>query len=306
MKKFMKILVIFCVSMVIGISNIDAKERNNITFVPDKTECNTGDYITFKLSSKFLNDEVNSLVGNISYDTSVFEYVLPTNFKLMNNWDNLFYNSLNGSFSIINTKGFKKGDIFSITLKVKKDTIIGQSNVNIESLSMSTGKKELNIKDDDLLNNISIIKNNNLPGVIETGKELTNFSYITKVSNTVLQFVLYLFLIILELLVLIWFLKKILNNKKINKKVFKVANLLVFSVIFLQLILVSIGAYKTLDSKGDINNDKSVNNDDIILVQKYLVGLNNINNKDLKYVDVDINGKISINDLGKIIRKVNK
>lgn len=148
-----KVLLIFIISFFsIGITSevvFASSFSSKITI--DKKEIREGDEVEVTLSFNSFKDikkGINSFKGKLDYDNNVFEKVTIDNMKALNNWESLLFNERINEFITIHKNGVnQKEDVLKLRLKVKYGVLAGQTNIKVENIVASDGKKDITTED---------------------------------------------------------------------------------------------------------------------------------------------------------------
>ena len=148
-----KVLLIFIISFFsIGITSevvFASSFSSKITI--DKKEIREGDEVEVTLSFNNFKDikkGINSFKGKLDYDNNVFEKVTIDNMKALNNWESLLFNEKINEFITIHKNGVnQKEDVLKLRLKVKYGVLAGQTNIKVENIVASDGKKDITTED---------------------------------------------------------------------------------------------------------------------------------------------------------------
>lgn len=167
MRKFLLNLVIILIF--IANTSIVKAESTAITLKSEKQEYGKGENVTITIELN--NDNIYGLKGKIEYDEKVFEKIEADelgsvdNIISLNNWENVTYNSETNEFITYTINKIEESkEIIKITLKVKEDVNVKQTQIALKNMQVSDGESDINIEDTVI--NISI--KNNIQEVIPT------------------------------------------------------------------------------------------------------------------------------------------
>ena len=91
-----------------------------------------------------IRDGVNALNGTLEFDTDVFEEVSGEDFETLNSWEQMFYNTKNGQFVLINRAGTMEGqEVFSLRLTAKQSLPAKEAYITVKEISVSEGNEDL-------------------------------------------------------------------------------------------------------------------------------------------------------------------
>lgn len=114
-------------------------------------------------------------------------------------------------------------------------------------------------------------------------------------------------LIVIEVLLVIAiysFIKYKKLNKKTKIKNKKIIGMLLIFAITAQIAGSTYAVVKEIAQKGELNNDGIIDYSDVELVQKHLIGLENLPADKLKNADLNDDKKITVTDLTLLIKKI--
>ena len=294
------VIAIMCLNLVSYADNQKVEILTNKTALQNEDET--------EISIKLLNtdNELYTYSGEIQYDKDIFEEITSNNFSSLNSWENLQYNSSNNKFIITKNCSIGNEEILKVKLKCKNNaknsstkiyvknlkTVNEASNEEVETLSEKG--ININIKDSNSDKNIFNNANNNENGEKQQNDNLAN----KKLPQAGDKKSISIFIIAIALLYTICI---FVRYKKINKKF--IVLLIVFSLT--NNIYVNATQTSSNTQKGDINFDGKINNEDIQLLEKYLIGLENFADEQKTNSDIYEDNKINLVDLHYLVKKIN-
>lgn len=149
-KKIVSIVVMMLVLLCMTSVHAAPNDRFETTLRTDHTQAKGEDTVTITIGLKDIAVEggdkgIGAYTAMLEFDTSVFEYVSADG---VGEWKDPLYEG--GAF----TSNTKKGevvktnqDIVAITLKVKKDAKVGETQIELTNFSGSNGKDEVEAQD---------------------------------------------------------------------------------------------------------------------------------------------------------------
>ena len=309
MNKIKSLLVIFLAVIVLPL-NVFAKD--NLTLKVDKTDLTVGDEI---IVSAYMPSDMKSyaVLATLKYDENVFERIDDSNFDIDEETMDISYNPSNNKFGIINKSGLVSSELFSVHLRVKEDTSVGDTDIALTNVSASDGKYSKYF--DTVSTKVTVTRDAKDGEALPTDKE----NEITKdEDNIITTFTTMPILIILLIITLILIgitVYVYISNKEDKKKFY---SLVVADIILLIIMIFLFGFNK---SKIDVNNDGNKDYDDTKDIIDYLIDIENegspeesdnlekdANSKTETKFDKDVNndGKVDVKDPASIIPSVNK
>lgn len=306
---------------------VQAKEEEGIT-------------LNLKLNNfQKIEDGLYAYKGQIQYDKNVFYELEAKNFNVKNDWTSLQYNKENNEFVVIKKSGVTEPEEFlQIDLTVKKDAKAGNSNIIIKNQTTSEGKEDIEINNLDI--NIKVIQeeenipepdnnnnndddgnnnddNNNSgtgdnsgdtnkPNGGQNGNQDSGESP-TVLPQTGLGISQTIILIIIEVLLVIA-IYSLIKYKKLDKKIKiknkKIIGMFLIFAVTAQIAGTTYAVVKEIVQKGELNDDGLIDYSDVELVQKHLIGLENLPIDKLENADLNDDKKITVTDLTLLIKKI--
>ena len=257
-----------------------------------------------------IRNGVNALKGTLEFDSEVFEEASGEDFETLNSWERMFYNPDNGQFVLINRAGSMEGEaVFRLRLTAKQSIPAKEAYITVKELSASEGNEDL-FPEDGSLKIDSITAEG--PAGNENGdtkneaEELGLGAVRSGDSDT--SFAVFLVILtaagILMVAALIFKKKKVLieerNRHPGGKKI--LTGILVCGLAS-AAVLASVSAYTV---KGDLNDDGSVDYTDAELLQKHLIALELLPEKEQDKADMNYDGNLTVTDLSILIRRIEK
>ncbi len=289
---------------------------------------------------EILANGINVYKATLEYDKDIFEEVSESNFQTQENWGKLKFNKDTGEFIIIKkASDTETGEIAKITLKVKENVQAGKANISIKDINTSGGKEDIKVEESEVI--VDIIeqqpeipeepnkpenpdepeepsipenpykpedsnKSENKPQgkqdkVESDSSKNENFTKTGDTTNWTLWFVI----IGIEAVIVIVCYKKG-KFKKLNYKNKKVIMILIIGAISLQTVGTVTAATSNLLSKGELNGDGEINYEDVELLEKYLIHLEDLSEEAIVNADINSDGNITVTDLSLLIKKLEK
>ena len=308
MKKrvFLITILLACISLLIFNINVEAANTTLICNIKaEKTEIKQGEETVLTLEIENSSDNINAFQAKINYDSNVWEELDEDNFETINEWESLKYNSNNKEFNIINKQENTNKEILKIKLKAKDNAVAGNTEIAIDEIVASNGTSEFesaklnqnidiksneNItdKDNQTPSNTENTNNNNKnePNIIEKLKEKLP-SILPKTGTG--RFLLFMLVAAIILSIILY-----CRNKKCGKKML---------MIIVCIILINQSSVYTASGVfvGDINQSSVIDDEDIKIMQEYLIKLKNVTSQE--QADMNNDGKLSIIDLSLLIKQ---
>lgn len=155
MKKTVSIIImVMMVVALITTTTYAATPVYAIELKADKTEVYQGEEVTVTLRVKDFQDITNGLMGfvaQLEYDTGFFETLTQENIKGKGTWSSApTFNPATNLLTADSGTGVKtEGDVFTVTLKVKANALVGTSTtVKVKNFEAAEGETELKAKED--------------------------------------------------------------------------------------------------------------------------------------------------------------
>ncbi|MCI5773652.1 MAG: dockerin type I domain-containing protein, partial [Erysipelotrichaceae bacterium] len=248
--------------------------------------------ITFALDNEINVKDIGVISGNLYYDDQIFEEVKMTDFTLSENWYEFKYNVNNNSFSALRNGDGDGNEVLTLHLKAKKELYPCDTEVLLTNLKVSNSKDEYEVK--DISFNVQVISPNEPLSekedmiIPEMSQEITSVGILSP-----LMMLIYVGLGIAVTIIAIMLWK---NNS------WPIRIILAIAMVF----CIGIGFYGNLvytNQKGDLNDDKQIDDVDVSILQNHLLALQ-IMPKEVAYkADINNDGKITLQDLSQIIEK---
>ena len=308
MKKsvFLITILLACISLLIFNINVEAANTTLICNIKaEKTEIKQGEETVLTLEIENISDNINVFQAKINYDSNVWEELDEDNFETINEWESLKYNSNNKEFNIINKQENTNKEILKIKLKAKDNAVAGNTEIAIDEIIASNGTSEFesaklnqnidiksneNItdKDNQTPSNTENTNNNNKnePNIIEKLKEKLP-SILPKTGTG--RFLLFMLVAAIILSIILY-----CRNKKCGKKMLMIIVCII--LINQSSVFAASGVFV-----GDINQSSVIDDEDIKIMQEYLIKLKNVTSQE--QADMNNDGKLSIIDLSLLIKQ---
>ena len=328
---FMITTIIILASSLLFYSNIQATNKTlKCNIEVDKTEIKQGEEISIILKMNNENN-MNALKAKINYDNDIWEELEQSNFITKDGWENVKYNKNNKEFIIINKQETINQDILEVKFKSKNNAKVNNTEIKIEeivaaneneevtsedlvqkisikinensikedkpsnsednSTSNKTEKNENTISTEENNNNISK-KENNIDNTIKNkDKDEKLPSIFPKTGKSTSILIIGIILAVISCIISGGLYHR---NKKIGKMMI---------MFIVGGILISYGTVftKTDIFVGDINQSSVIDDEDIEIMQEYLIKLKDITS--LEQADMNGDNKLSIIDLSLLIKK---
>ncbi len=296
--------------------------QNEITLKMNKTDLTVGDEITLTASLPE-GFETYAMVATLKYDNNVFQKIDESNFAISNT-EMISYNEKNNKFGILYKNGkisMEQGIFLSITLKVKEDANVGDTNIALTNVSASNGSGSVRFP--TASTKVFVSRDAKEGEAIPSNKENEIKEDAEEKIQVFTHAPLFALCILLFILLLIPFLTtgfKYLKNKE-DKKLF-------YSLFGLEIILLGVlcGLFFFQNQKKDTNQDGIKDYEDAKEIIDYLIDMEGTRNlsdtpstndssgvttsntspsKNPSDFDVNGDGKVDIEDVGDIVEDVN-
>ncbi len=270
---------------------------NNIVLEVDKNDLEVGDIVTVtaKLPE---NSKLYAFTATLSYDKAVFEEIDDTDFEIEEDSLSIVYNSQNNQFGIINQTGEIEEELFTIHLKVKKDAMVGDTDITLTNVSSSDGSSKITYEK----SSVSVLVTRDAkegevpPTSVEKEEEQEEQEKVIKTFSTkpimIGLGVIFVLLVGTTIFVVV---------KKKEKK--KLLAILIGSSIIVAFAFTSL--FVLQEKKKDVNDDGKQTYDDAKEIMKYLIDIQGTKtdeekeetpSKDKSDYDINNDGKVDIND----------
>ena len=184
--------------------------------------------------------------------------------------------------------------------------MVGETKIKIRQFISSQGIEDIYVEDDEI--SLTIIKSmddntmsNNQPLIDDQKNQIDSIqSGTVPKTGDEFNFLLILFLVEGSIIFIIYRKRKNIISKLIKRKnlfiIFAISALFV-----LQIGRIVYAASVTFFNKGDVNNDGSVDEIDIVLLEKHLIGLELLPEENWLAGDINADGKITVTDLSCLV-----
>lgn len=319
---FIITIIIILASSLLFYSNIQATNKTlKCSIEVDKIEIEQGEELSIILKMNNENN-VNALNARINYDNEIWEELEQNNFIAKDGWENVKYNKNNKEFIIVNKQEEINQEVLEIKFKTKDNVKVNNTEIKIEEIIGANSNEE--ITSEDLVQKISIKmndnttkeddkpsnseendssnkteKNDNLSNQ-EKGDNTSNLeknkkeklpSIFPKTGGSRIIAITIIILAIISCLISVILYRR---NKKIGK---------MMVMFIVGGILISYGTVfaKTEIFVGDINQSSVIDDEDIEIMQEYLIKQKDITS--LEQADMNGDSKLSIIDLSLLIKQ---
>ncbi len=257
------------------------KATNDINLNIDKTKLQIGEELNVQANINSDN-KIYALTAELQYDNNVFEVINTNDFWLSEDWADIFYNSENHKFGLINKSGLiKNGQFLTFKLKVKEDANVGKTTISLNNIFASDAYQKITFN--DAAETVLVIKdangNETLP-VEKAEQSIKTEKLIKTFPRRIILVTTTIFTILLIISCIIIYQKQIKNYRKI---IICLGILGTGCLIFISILF-------GIDiKKKDVNNDGKTDYNDAYDVIKYLIDLqtteeksNSLNEQGLK------------------------
>ena len=306
------ILIITCINLV----SYAGEENNTIGINTNKEQIKKGEEIEISIKIPSTENPIYTYSGELEYDKEAFEKVTSAKFNTENSWENLEYNEQNGKFILTNNASNGNEEILKIKLLCKSDeentnTKINVKNLktvneeqNVEIIALNSKQIDINIRNSKEQNNDNEQKNDT-ENTSKNNENSNKEEQKDNILNGILPFTgkqssqILILLITITAIISICLL---IRYKKINKTLlvllltFAIANNIYTNVI---------QAVSNNTQKGDINLDGKIDKDDIQLLEKHLIDIEEISKDKQENADIYEDNTINLVDLHYLIKNIN-
>ena len=305
---FLITVILICMSFLMFNNKIQATDKTiNSSIDIEKAEIKQGEEtsITLKINC---DEQINAFQAKINYDDNIWEELDENSFETKEGWESLKYNKNNKEFNIINKQDKTNKEILKIKLKAKNNASVENTEITIDQIVASDGKTEF--ENEKLSKQISIKLNESLIEKPTNPEEPTTPEKPSKPENTIENTTLgatnntlpkmfpktgasraiLIAIIILAILSIILYYK----NKKYSK--------IMMMLIICGILISESTVFATSEIfVGDINQSSVIDDEDIEMMQEYLIKLKNVTS--LEQADMNSDSKLSIIDLSLLIEQ---
>ena len=305
---FLITVILICMSFLMFNNKIQATDKTiNSSIDIEKAEIKQGEEtsITLKINC---DEQINAFQAKINYDDNIWEELDENSFETKEGWKSLKYNKNNKEFNIINKQDKTNKEILKIKLKAKNNARVENTEITIDQIVASDGKTEF--ENEKLSKQISIKLNESLIDKPTNPEEPTTPEKPSKPENTIENTTvgatnntlpkmfpktgasrdILIAIIILAILSIILYYK----NKKYSK--------IMMMLIICGILISESTVFATSEIfVGDINQSSVIDDEDIEMMQEYLIKLKNVTS--LEQADMNSDSKLSIIDLSLLIEQ---
>ena len=305
---FLITIILISISILMISNKIQATEKTlSCGMETEEAEIKQGEEtsITLKVNSE---EQINAFQAKINYDENIWEKIDESNFETKDGWESLKYNKDSKEFNVINKQDKTNKEILKIKLKAKDNANIENTEITIDGIVASDGNIEF--KNEKLTQKILIKENpaekNDEENKIETpsnsenknnsnGNDLELEKKLKEKLPSILPktgkgWALLISIIVFAILSIIFYRK--------YKKCGKTLMMLIICGILISQSTVFAASEIFL---GDINQSSIIDDEDIEIMQEYLIKSKNVTS--LEQADMNSDSKLSIIDLSLLIKQ---
>lgn len=154
------VMIISLLTPVVSAASVTATLTANKTTVAEGTEF----MVKFKVSNIDAGNGINTIKGNLTYDTEVLEPINVNSIEGLNTWSVKFENNLITATKLAFIKNDE--DVFQITFKTKSGTTGRKADIKITGISAGNAEND-NIVANDISTSI-VVGNESTPSQIPT------------------------------------------------------------------------------------------------------------------------------------------
>lgn len=301
--------VVTVCGLLLGGLTAAAADTGTMNIISEDTVVRKGQTVELEVSLSIphgAEDGVNVLKGTLLYDREVFEDAQAGNFEGKNSWERLFYNQDNGQFVLIHRAGSgKEGDVFRLTLTAKQDITAGETWIKVTDAVVSDGKENVNPADSALSLSAVSDSSESADGSEGSGNSGSDGSGETvsavRSGDSAAGALLICGAALLTVIAggTVYVLKK---KKSVSRKMKILAGVIICIGGFSMLA----GGMRTYAFKGDINDDSVSDYSDVELLERHLIGLEEIPKEHISRADMDGDSELTVKDIAILIRRIEK
>ncbi len=261
-----KLKSLLIISLLIALIPFNTKAQERITLNVDKTEVKANDTVTVTVDLDS-NQSLYAFTSSLSFDENVFEVLQTENFKELDDWSDITYNSENNKFALLNKSGETNDHLLTIKLFVKANPKGGNTEISLKNSVASDGIQDIEFN--DAIQTLDVdgvdIPSSYTQKTEETTKNVTAENYKPH-------------LVVCSILVVVLFiLIMLINSRKLRNKLsinYKTANIILTSLLAVSLLGTIVLAV-LINNRGDVNDDGKKDYEDAKAINKYLIDITN-------------------------------
>lgn len=331
----MKRLFCILIMLILMISN-SVYAANRMDLTTDSLIVNEGDAINITFSMVELDQfdrGINVIKGKLNYDVTLLEKIDEDDFTTLNNWSNILYNTDTKEFILINDNDIEDyQDVFTLTIKLKDSINVSKVSLSLSNIQISEGNEDISVddakielkvngKDDEVIvipskeddKNDNITSNTeeeitdtnvvNIPKLEDEDKENMVTIDVEVPSTSKNSYLWIPVVLVFIVFIILGILKKTKYLKVITLGLISAA--ILASVIGGGMSIATLLANSLSTSViGDVNNDGLLTEDDTLILEKYLIHLSELSDKEKEFADINEDEMVTITDLSLLIRLV--
>ena len=137
-------IVVIMAFMIIVSTIVNASTGDSVAMsLTSGSKLNEGDTVTVKINLTSINagNGIDTITGQLSYDTNVFEALSTSSFEASNEWTPSYAASTNRITALKNSKVKSAEAVLTITLKVKSTISVDSTTIKLQNIVVSGGRE---------------------------------------------------------------------------------------------------------------------------------------------------------------------
>lgn len=243
----------------------------------------------------------HSLMGTLVFDTDHFLTPTEQDFVLHSGWSDLYFNPENGQFVLLHKQGASEGEVLTVSLTAKDTLTAGEAEVSITGVTVSDGQSEHAPVDTSVrVDTISpaLPSPDPDPSTPESNVTLPGTIPSTGDSSPGMGVVLVLLLAAIVTAAVLLAVR--------HRRMAHAAKLLAWVCIVGSSAVLVVGGVYASGWKGDLDGSGNCDYTDIHLLQKHLIGLEELPASFHRAADLNNDGRLTVADLALLVRNVEK
>lgn len=157
MKSLMMIAIIAIMLTISTIANASTGDSVGMSLTSN-SKLKEGDTVTVNVNLTSINagNGIDTITGELSYDTNVFETLSTSSFTASNEWTPSYASSTNMLTVLKNSKVKSPETVLTITLKVKNTISVNSTTITLKNIVVSGGREVDGGTGDIKVNNASV------------------------------------------------------------------------------------------------------------------------------------------------------
>lgn len=279
---------------------VSAAGIEHISLAVSQTTVREGEEIEITLSIP-AGQSFHSLMGTLVFDTDHFSLPAQEDFVLHGGWSDLYFNPENGQFVLIHRQGSSGEAVLTVSLTAKDTLTAGQTDISVTGIALSDGKTEQSPADATVrLDTVSPLLPSPDPDSSQTGSGSAFPEALPATGDTSLGTELMLCLLFAAIVT-----AAVLLAVRHRKMAHAAKMLAWVCVVGSSAVLVVAGVYAE-GWKGDLDGSGTCDYTDIHLLQKHLIGLEELPASFHRAADLNNDDRLTVADLALLVRNAEK